>query len=184
MESEFSLKDLRSRVEVLLGNLEKVLARTQTGRAHPSALDGITVLVYENQMPLNQVATILAPDATTLQVTPFDSQNINSVCEAIRQHPQLNLTPRDDGRHVYLTIPPLTTEGRQRLVKTLSAEQEEFLIQLRGLRQQQMKEIKDLPSEDERKDWEKQVESLVEETKQKIVSQVSQKTTAIMEIGE
>ena len=184
MDADFSLSEMKTQLRQLLDNLKKALARFSSGRAHPSLLDDVKVALYESQLPLNQVATVLAPDAKTLQITPFEPQNINLICETIASTPQLDFNPQDDGRHIYVNIPPLTQESRQLLVKNLQQQQEQFMIQLRQIRQSNLKELKTLKSEDERKNWEKQIEDQIEATKVQITDLVSGKIEMIMDVNE
>jgi ribosome recycling factor len=76
------------------------LKSLRTGRAAPSMLDGVMVEAYGTPMPLIQVATVAAPEAQLLQITPFDPNNLQAISTAIRNNPALGLNPSDDGRVV------------------------------------------------------------------------------------
>lgn len=139
------------------------LKTLRTGRANAGMLDGIMVDAYGTKMPLNQVATIGVPDATLIQLTPFDPNNLSAITEAIRNDQSLGLNPTDDGRVVRVPIPPLTEERRKELAKQVGAKQEECMIALRNVRHEAMdtlnkaKKDKDI-SEDEAGRLSKQVD--------------------------
>jgi ribosome recycling factor len=120
---------------------EDGLKSLRTGRANPAILDGITVEAYGTPMPLKQVATIAAPEAQLLQITPFDPNNLAAIAAAIRDDQSLGLNPSDDGRVVRVPIPPLTEERRRELAKQIGAKQEECMIQLRAIRRDAMTAI-------------------------------------------
>src|SRR5574338_59748 len=89
-----------------VSHLSEELKKVRTGRAHPSMLDGVMVEAYGTPMPLNQVASVSAPEPQQLQVTPFDPGNLQAISTAIRDNQSLGLNPMDDGRVVRVPIPP------------------------------------------------------------------------------
>src|SRR5436305_490050 len=95
------------------------LNKLRTGRAHPSMLDGVMVEAYGAPMPLNQVATVVAPESQLLQITPFDPNNLQAIANAIRNNPSLGMNPSDDGRVVRVPIPALNEERRRELAKQI-----------------------------------------------------------------
>jgi ribosome recycling factor len=117
------------------------LKSLRTGRANAAMLDGVVVEAYSTPMPLNQVATVTAPEAQLLQITPFDPNNLQAIATAIRNNQALGLNPTDDGRVVRVPIPPLTEERRRELAKQVGAKQEECMIALRNVRHEAMDTI-------------------------------------------
>jgi ribosome recycling factor len=115
------------------------IGKIRTGRAHPGMLDGISVEVYGQQMPLKAVASITAPEAQLLQLTPFDPNNLKAISDAIRDNQSLGLNPADDGRVVRIQIPPLTEETRQQMVKILHQKVEEAMISARQARHEALR---------------------------------------------
>ena len=97
-------------------------------------LDGVTVEAYGTPMPLIQVATVTAPEAQLIQITPFDPNNLEAIATAIRNNQSLGLNPSDDGRVVRVPVPPLTEERRRELDKQVGQKQEECMISLRAVR--------------------------------------------------
>ena len=134
MDLDKILADTKDKLEVVKDHFSQELKKVRTGRANPAILDGIVVEAYNTPMSLKQVASITAPEAQLLQVTPFDPSNISAISEAIRSNQSLGLNPTDDGRVVRIPIPPLTTERRQQLVKQLRDKFEESMISARNVR--------------------------------------------------
>ncbi len=118
------------------------IKKIRTGRAHPDMLDGVMVEVYGTKMPLNQVASVSAPEPQQILVTPFDPQNIQAIAAAIRADQTLGFNPSDDGRNVRVPIPALTEDRRRDIVKSLGAKEEEAKISLRNVREDARKAIK------------------------------------------
>jgi ribosome recycling factor len=170
-------------VERFKGNLKTL----RTGRASASMLDGIKVEVYETEMPLNQVATISVPEATLIQLTPFDPNNLAAIADAIRNDSSLGLNPTDDGRIIRVPIPPLTEERRKELAKQVGQKQEEAMISLRNVRHDAMdtlnqaKKDKDI-SEDEAKRLSGQVEEAIHKAQAEAESAAKAKESEILSL--
>lgn len=169
----FDTKPYEEKFKQVISRFEDELKKVRTGRAHPSQLDGIKAEVYGVQLPLNQVASIAAPEAQMLQITPFDSKNIQSITVAIRADQSLGFNPSDDGHTIRIPVPALTEERRKLMVKQASEKVEEARIALRSIRQEALKEakrkkeIKEL-SEDDIKRIEKDIDGNMAEANTKI----------------
>lgn len=163
------------------------LKKVRTGRAHAGMLDGVMVLAYGVSTPLNQVATIAAPEAQLLQITPFDPSNLQAISSAIRDNPSLGMNPMDDGRIVRVPIPPLNEERRREYVKLVSGKVEDTMVQLRNARHDTLKEIdqakkdKDI-SEDDAKRLEKQVDDAMNQAKGEVEAAQKAKEAEIMTV--
>jgi ribosome recycling factor len=136
-------------------------------------LEGVIVEAYGSQMPLNQTATISAPESQLLQITPFDPNNLQAIANAIRSNQTLGLNPTDDGRVVRVPIPPLTEERRRDLAKQIGEKVEDALISMRNARHDALKSAdsakKDKSmSEDDVKRVEKQIDDLMAQQKQAV----------------
>lgn len=156
-------------------HFKQEIGKIRTGRAHPGMLDGIMVEVYGQAMPLKAVASIMAPEAQLLQITPFDPNNLQAISEAIRNDQSLGLSPADDGRVVRIQIPPLTTETRQQMVKIVGQKVEDVLITARQIRhdafhQGEQAEKKKEVGKDERLRFEKQIDEHVAKQKAEVES--------------
>ena len=131
-------------VDHLVISFSDEIRKFRTDRAHPSLVDNLTVEAYDSQMPLNQLAAIVAPEAKMIQIKPFDVANLEAIVSAIRADEQLGLNPTDDGQMIYLPVPPLTTERRQQLAKSLGQAQEACLVRLRYHRHEALKTLKQI----------------------------------------
>ena len=177
-------KDFQAKLKVVKDDFIAGMRTLQTGRAHPALLDGIVVDVYESKLPLNQTASISVGDAATLQVTPFDSGNIDVVRNAIAAFERTDYNPTDDGRNIYVKIPPLTTERRQQIVKNLHVLREEFHIRLRQARHHILKELKETgEAEDQFRGDQKRIDALSTKVKDEIDGLAAGKEEEIMKLG-
>ncbi len=168
-----------------LAHFTEELKKVRTGRASASMLDGIVVKAYGAEMPLNQVANVIAPEAQLLQVTPFDPNNLQAIAAAIRENPTLGLNPMDDGRVVRVPIPPLTEERRRELAKTLNGKVEDCMVSVRNIRHDAMDAIdkakKDKQiGEDDARRLEKQIDDAVAKLKTDVDAAAKTKETEIM----
>jgi len=163
------------------------LKSLRTGRASASMLDGVVVEAYGTPMPLIQVATVTAPEAQLIQITPFDPNNIQAIAEAIRNNQSLGLNPSDDGRVVRVPIPPLNEERRRELAKQVGAKQEDAMISLRSVRHDALaiineaKKDKDI-GEDDAKRLTAQVEEAMAKARSDIEAAAKAKEQEIMTV--
>jgi len=160
----FDIKPYEEKFNLTVAHFAEELKKVRTGRAHPSQLDSIKVEVYGVLSPINQIASISAPEPQLLQVTPFDPSNIQSICAAVRADQAMGFNPSDDGRTIRIPVPPLTEERRKLLVKQTSEKVEDARIGLRNIRQDALKDLKRKKdakemSEDEAKRTEKTIDA-------------------------
>jgi ribosome recycling factor len=178
-----SKEKFNAALEHFQGNLKSL----RTGRASASMLDGVTVEAYGQQMPLNQVANVTAPEAQLIQITPFDPNNIQAIAAAIRNNPQLGMNPSDDGRIVRVPVPTLTEERRRDIVRQVSGRLEECMISLRGIRRDALdaidkaKKDKEI-GEDEAKRLTAQVEDHLKQTTAQAEAAARAKESEIMTV--
>lgn len=168
-----------------LDHLREEFKKLRTGRASAGMLDGIMVMAYGAPMPLNQVATVTAPEAQLLQISPFDPSNIQAISTAIRENQSLGFNPMDDGRVVRVPVPPLTEERRRDIVKLVGQKLEEAMIGLRNIRHDAMDTIGNLKKdkaigEDDAKRLEKQVDDAMAKTKSEAEALAKAKEQEIM----
>lgn len=128
------IEDTSKKFKEAVTRFQEELKRLRTGRASASMLDGIMVEAYGTPMPINQVATVTAPEAQLIQITPFDPSNLQAIATAIRNNQALGFNPTDDGRVVRVPVPPLTEERRKQLAKQVSEKVEETMIRMRNVR--------------------------------------------------
>lgn len=129
-----TLEQTKQKLSQATEHFKQELTKIRTGRAHPSMVENIPVEVYSQTMPLKALASIMAPEAQSLQITPFDPGNLQAIAEAIRNDQSMGLSPTDDGRVVRIQIPPLTTETRQAMTKLVGQKVEETMIASRQIR--------------------------------------------------
>lgn len=173
--------------DAVVAHFAEEVKKVRTGRAHPDMLSGVRVEVYGTKMPLNQVASITAPEATQILVTPFDSNNVHAIANAISADQSLGFNPSDDGRNVRVPIPPLTEERRREIVKSLNAKAEEARVALRSVRDEARKDIKSAKagkqiSEDDASRIEKGIDDSVSKASDKIAAISKDKEKDIMTI--
>jgi ribosome recycling factor len=164
--AQYEKADLERRMKGAVENLKHDLNGLRTGRANTALLDPIQVEVYGAMMPLNQVATVSAPEPRMLSVQVWDRTNMTPVEKAIR-NAGLGINPITDGQNIRLPIPDMTEERRKELAKLASQYAEKARIAVRNVRRDGMDmlkadEKKSEISEDERKRHETEVQKLTD----------------------
>ena len=160
--------DIERRMAGAVESLKHDLSGLRTGRANTALLDPVMVEVYGSMMPLNQVATVSAPEPRMLSVQVWDRANVIPVEKGI-EHANLGLNPIIDGQTLRLPIPDLTEERRKELAKLVGQYAEKARIAVRNVRRDGMDHLKQDEkkheiSEDERKRLEHEVQKLTDET--------------------
>jgi len=122
-------------METSIEHMLKEFGGMRTGRASIHLLDNIMVNYYGSETPLNQLATITAPESTLLVIAPFDPSSLGEIEKAIHRS-GLGLSPVNDGRLVRLPIPPLTEERRIELTKLVAKVAEEAKTSVRNHRRE------------------------------------------------
>ncbi len=133
MDVKAAVSALKPKMEAAITHFSGELKTVRTGRANAAILDGITVSYYGTMTPLRGMANITVPEPTQLLVQPFDASALNDIRQAI-EIAQLGLSLSDDGRNLRISIPPLTTERREELIKRVGKMAEEARISIRGIR--------------------------------------------------
>ena len=136
-------QDAKNRMQKSIEHLQHELARIRTGRATPALLDVVKVEYYGQKVPLNQVATITAPEPRLLVVQPWEKRMIAEIEKAIMQS-DLGLNPTNDGNAVRIPIPELSEERRQDLLKLVKKFCEETRIAIRNIRRDANEHVKKL----------------------------------------
>lgn len=142
-EAQLILMDAADRMEKSVEVLRRESASIRTGRANPDMLDAVRVEVYGSSMPLNQLATVNAPDARLLVVQPFDKGNIG-VIEKELLRSDLGLTPSNDGSAIRLPVPTMTQERRKEMVKRLHRLREDAHVAIRNVRRDALEHLRGL----------------------------------------
>lgn len=163
---QYDKADIERRMAGAVESLRGDLSGLRTGRANTSLLDPVQVEVYGAMMPLNQVATVSAPEPRMLSVQVWDKSNLIAVEKGIA-HANLGLNPMIDGQTLRLPMPDLTEERRKELAKLAGQYAEKAKIAIRNVRRDAMESLKADEkkkeiSEDDRKRLEEEVQKLTD----------------------
>ena len=166
MSAEFNENNYSSKMEKSIQSLKKDISTLRTGRANINMLDTIKIDVYGQLMPVDQLATVSAPEARLISIQVWDKANIELIDSAI-QKSELGINPQIDGQIIRLRIPDLTEERRKELIKILKKMGEKGKIAIRNIRREAnedlKKKLKDKTiSEDESKNFEKNIQKLTD----------------------
>ena len=186
MSSEFNEKNYSSKMDKSIQSLKKEIATIRTGRANTNMLDTIKVDVYGQLMPVDQLATISVPEARLISIQVWDKANTNLIESAI-QKSELGINPQIDGQIIRLRIPDLTEERRKELIKVLRNMGEKGKIAIRNIRREAnedlKKKLKDKTiSEDDSKNFEKNIQKLTDSNIENIDKTLSDKEKEIIQI--
>ena len=186
MDTKSVLDDARRRMDSAVEDSRKKLTTVRTGRASVSLLDSVTVEYYGTDMPLNQIATIHAPESTMLTVQPFDPTQLGSIEKAIRAS-DLGLNPANDGKIIRVPVPPLTEERRKQMAKVVHDIAEEHRTAVRNVRRDANDHLKKMLkdkaiSEDEEKGALDQIQKHTDQHIAKITELATNKEKEIMTV--
>jgi ribosome recycling factor len=164
MSEKDVIKETKPRMETVIEDFRRKLATVRTGRAAVSLLDNVVVEYYGTMTPLNQMASVHAPEPQLLTVQPWDQSQLTAVEKAIRAA-DLGLNPSNDGKLVRIPIPPLTEERRKQLAKQVHEIAEDHRTAIRNVRrdanEQLKKMLKDKQiSEDNERDGLEEIQKL------------------------
>lgn len=181
MNKEFDAK-MGKTIEVVKSDFASVRA----GRANPGVLDKITVDYYGSPTPLNQVAAISTPDPRVLMIQPWDASILKAIEKAI-QISDLGINPQNDGRVIRLTFPQLTEERRKELTKQVRKYGENGKVAIRNVRRDAMDKYKALEkkgelTEDDRKEYEKELQDLTDKRCKEIDDLTAKKEAELMAV--
>jgi len=180
------LKDAKIRMGKSVESLEGDLARTRTGRAHPSLLESVRVDYYGAESPLSAVANVNTEDARTLTVTPWEQSMVKAVEKAIIDA-GLGLNPQTAGTVIRVPVPPMTEERRRDMVKLVRSEAESARVAVRNIRRDANGDLKELEKEkeiskDDLKRGEDRVQKLTDEAVGQIDDVLAKKEADLMEV--
>jgi ribosome recycling factor len=140
--------DTKQHMDKSLESLKRDYGTLRTGKVTTSILDGINVDYYGNPTPLSQVATILAPDATTINITPWEKNLVGDIERAI-QTANIGVNPNNNGEMVQLFFPPMTQDQRKESVKGAKGMTDDAKVAIRNVRQNGNNKIKKLEKDKE-----------------------------------
>lgn len=173
---------MQKTVDVVMSDFASVRA----GRANAAVLDRITVDYYGSPTPLNQVASISSPDPRSLAIQPWDASLLKVIEKAI-QTSDLGINPQNDGRVVRLAFPQLTEERRKELTKQVKKYAEGGKVAVRNIRRDAMDKFKAMEkkaeiTEDDLKDYEKELQDLTDKRCKQIDELCEKKEAELMAV--
>ncbi len=181
-EIQFVLDSSKESMNKAITHLEKAFIKIRAGKASPSMLSSVMVDYYGSQTPLSQVSNINTPDARTISVQPWEKNLLGEIEKAILQA-NLGFNPMNNGDLIIINVPPLTEERRRDLSKLAKSEAEDAKVGVRSVRQDAMKELKNLDlTEDFLKDAEASVQELTNKFIAKIDETYQHKEAEIMKV--
>lgn len=179
-------KQMEEKMVRTMEYLKQELHSLRTGRANPSLLDRIVVNYYGTDTPLNQLATVSAPESRMLMIQPYDKSAMSAIEKAILTS-DLSLNPNNDGKVIRLNLPMLTEENRRDLTKVAKKIGEDQKVAIRNERRaandilKKMEKNKEC-TEDELKQYEKIVQEITDKYIKEIDETIDAKTVEIMEV--
>ncbi|CDQ40085.1 Vegetative protein 12B [Virgibacillus salexigens] len=183
MMSDDIMKQMKDKMEQAVQAFSKNLATVRAGRANPNLLDSVFVEYYGMNTPLNQLASVTAPEARLLVITPFDKSAISDIEKAI-QKADLGISPSSDGNIIRINIPTLTEDRRKDIVKVVGKYAEEAKVQVRNIRREANDQLKkaDGLSEDDVRGAQDNVQKATDNHIAKIDQLAKDKEKEIMEV--
>jgi len=184
--NEAIFAQLQKDMDHSIGALRKELAKLRTGRASTALLEHIVVEYYGATTPLNQLATLSAPEPRLLVIQPYDRSAMGDVEKAILKS-DLGLTPNNDGKIIRVPIPQLTEERRKDLVKHVKRIAEEFRVSVRNHRRVAVEQLKEAEKKkeitaDEHKHGQDHVQKITDDFIGRIDKVVKSKEEEVMEV--
>ena len=179
-------KEFGRKMDKTLEHLDEEFGAVRAGRANAKVLDRITVEYSGSETALNGVANISSPDARTLVIQPWDSSLLKEIQKAILAS-DLGINPQNDGKIIRLTFPQLTEERRKELVKQVHKYSEGGKVAIRNIRRDAMDLIKKMEknseiTEDDRKQAEKDLQKLTDDSCKKVDDLTAKKEKELMAV--
>ena len=180
------IKQLEEDLEKNNDHFKSEIATLSVGRATPFLVEDIKVDYYGTPTPLKQVSTVSIPDPRTIVIQPWDKGQLKEIEKAIN-NAQLGFNPMNDGDIIRITVPQPTEESRKEMVKRLHSILEKARVSARSIREEAMKEIKNmgkdnLISEDERFIKQDEIQKIVDEYNKKLEEEMEVKEKEIMTV--
>lgn len=178
--------NLQQHIHKILDLIKQDVATIRTGRATPSLVEGISVSVYGGSahMKVMELATIGAVDTQTLVITPFDQSVTHEIEKGIREA-NTGLNPVVDGTLIRISLPPLSQERRQELIKLMKQKLENGKVMVRQARHDALEELKkqsDGVSEDEIDRMEKEIQKHIDSAMNTVDAMGKQKEDELLQI--
>lgn len=183
--SQEVMRNTQINMDNAINAFTRELGTIRAGRANATLLDGIQVLYYGANTPLNQLAQISVPEARMIVITPYDKNILGDIEKAINKS-DLGITPSNDGTIIRLVVPQLTEERRREIAKQVGEEAENAKVAVRNVRRASIDELRKLEkngelSEDELRRFETEVQILTDDSVKKVDEIAAEKEKEIIE---
>jgi ribosome recycling factor len=180
------LDETRQHMHKSLEHFAHELTHIRAGRASPTMVDEVRVEAYGQQMPLNQIASVSAPQSDMILIQPWDKSTLATIERAI-QAANLGFNPTNDGQLIRIAIPPLTEERRRELAKAAKAMAEDTKVAVRNIRRSAKDDIKKVTdaeslSEDMRYEAEESLQALTDEYTRRTEEVLARKEKEILSV--
>jgi len=178
--------DAKEHMEKSIDAMKREFSTLRTGKVTTNVVDHITVDYYGTPTPLNQVGNVIAQDATTIAITPWE-KSLLSVIEKAIQEANIGVNPNNDGDFIKLFFPPMTVDQRHDIVKQAKAMSEKAKVAVRNIRKDANDKVKKLEkdkeiSEDDLKRGLDQVQKITDDTVKKIEETLASKEADILKV--
>lgn len=180
------LAETERKMDSSIDALKRELSTIRTGRATPALIENVSVEYYGVSTPLNQIASISAPDARAIMVQPWDKQAIQEIEKSLIKS-DMGFNPSNDGNTITVPIPPLTQERRQELVRLLKRKLEESKVSIRNVRRDGIDSLRKLEraksiSQDENRRTQEQLQKSTDNHVKSVDELGAGKETEIMQV--
>lgn len=180
------LANVKQEMDQTVTAMKRDMARTRTGRASTALLEGLTVEYYGAKTPLNQLASLSAPEPRLLVIQPFDRTALTEIERSILQS-DLGLVPNNDGKLIRVPIPELTEERRKELVRHIRKIAEEYRVSQRNHRREAIDMLKALQkdgdiTEDDLRRGQEKIQELTKDYTERLEKVLHAKEAEIMEV--
>ena len=179
------LADATARMDKAVEAAKDDFATVRTGRANPQLFQKVLVDYYGTPTPLAQLASLNAPEARSLIVTPYDKSALKAIEQAIRDMPNLGVNPTNDGNIVRVTMPELTEDRRKEFVRLVRSKGEDAKVHVRGIRRRIKDDLDALKSdvgEDELSRAEKELDAITRAHVDAIDDALKRKEAELLEV--
>ena len=169
-----------------LENLKQQFLGLRTNRANPDLITNIPIQYYGSTVPLQQLASVSAPEPKMLVINVFDHSAIKDIEKGILSS-SLGLNPQVEGSLIRITLPDLTEDRRKEIVKVLHKYAEDTKVAVRNIRREQMDTIKEKEktkeiSEDESKKEQQEIQEVTDKHTQEIDTLAKNKEQEVLSI--
>jgi ribosome recycling factor len=177
---------IESQMQKTIEKMKADFGTLRTGRANAALLENVRVEYYGSMTPINQLGSIAAPEARSLEIKPWDKGALQAIEKAILKS-DLGLTPNNDGTIIRLQIPALTEERRKDLIRVVRKMTEEYRVSLRNERREGVEKLKKSEkakeiSEDDRQSAEQDIQRMTDLFVKKVDEMLAAKERDIMEV--